>query len=123
MVGNDNTKIITIKVHVEVEPNTQANKLFTETTNNISVKCISKNDMLAFDGNAIFEYVLSFGIGVASGVVGNYIYNAIHNATKKLEIDGRRTRLTEESISQAIETIRIMLTEAQDKNNTNVDKK
>lgn len=66
---------------------------------------------LSFDGNQFVEFLITFSVGVASGVVGNYIYNAIHTATKKLEINGRRTRLTEESISQAIETIKQMLEE------------
>ena len=128
MVGNDNSKIISVKIHMEVESKTQADKLFadseTEIANeNINIKLISKNDTLAFDGNLVFEYLISFGVGVASGVVGNCIYNAIHNAAKKLEINGRRTRLTEESISQTIETIKLMLAETENRKNTDMDKK
>ena len=128
MVGNDNSKMISVKIYMEVEPKTQVDKIFAKNKiefadKNICVELIAKNDTLAFDGNLVLQYLVSFGIGVASGVVGNCIYNAIHNAAKKLEINGRRTRLTEESISQTIETIKLMLAESEGCNNTVTDKK
>lgn len=128
MVGNDNSKIISVKIYMEVESRTQADKLFTDSktevaNGNITIELISKNDILAFDGNLVFEYLISFGIGVASGVVGNCIYNAIHNVAKKIEINGRRTRLTEESISQTIETIKLMLAETEKYKNTDANEK
>ncbi len=127
MVGNDCSRIISIKIHMEVESKIQADKLFADsaigiTNENFSVKLISQNDTLGFDGNLVFEYLISFGIGVASGVIGNYIYNAIHNAAKKLEINDRRTRLTEESISQAIETIKLMLLETEENKKVDANK-
>lgn len=119
MVGNDCSKMMSIKISMEVDSNIPCKSLFaktkSKTTNNseidFTVKLLKENDTLSFDGNQFVEFLITFSVGVASGVVGNYIYNAIHTATKKLEINGRRTRLTEESISQAIETIKQMLEE------------
>ena len=119
MVGNDSLKMMSIKISMEVDSNISSKSLFkkakAQNANNsemdITVKSLKGNDTLSFDGNQFVEFLITFSVGVASGVVGNYIYNAIHTATKKLEINGRRTRLTEESISQAIETIKEMLEE------------
>lgn len=119
MVGNDSSKMMSIKISMEVDSNIPSKSLFakvkSENTNNseidITVKLLKENDTLSFDGNQFVEFLITFSVGVTSGVVGNYIYNAIHTATKKLEINGRRTRLTEESISQAIDTIKAMINE------------
>lgn len=119
MVGNDSSKMISIKISMEVESKTSTNDIFadvkaqkTDNSNTIiTTELLTENDTLSFDGNQFVEFLMTFSVGVASGVVGNYIYNAIHATTKKLEINGRRTRLTEESISQAIETIKEMVAE------------
>ena len=75
----------------------------------ITIKNLSKNNTLSFDGNQVIEFLISFSMSIASGVIGNYIYNAIHSSARKIEINNRRTRLTEESISQAIETAKELL--------------
>lgn len=128
MVGNDNSEMISLKLYVEVEPKTKIDKLFTKESvkkidESINVELLSKKDSLAFNGNLELEYLIAFGIGVASGVVGNCIYNAICSVVKKLEINGRRTKLTEEGISQAIETVKLMLAESETTNNTKNDEK
>ena len=56
-------------------------------------------------GGATASLLLSFSVGVASGVIGNVIYAALCKGIKKLELNGRRTRITEEGITQVIETI------------------
>lgn len=121
MVGNDNSKTISIKISVEVEPQTQIDRLFAKerlqnSNKYISAELLSSNNTLAFDGSQLVEYLISFSIGVASGVVGNCIYNAIHTMAKKIEINGHRTRLTEENITQAIETIKALVDATDSKN-------
>lgn len=114
MVGNDSSKMMSIKISMEVDSNVPGKSLFakvkSQNTNNseidITVKLLKENDTLSFDGNQFVEFLITFSVGVASGVVANYIYNAIHTVTKKIEINGRRTRLTEESIAQTIDTIK-----------------
>jgi hypothetical protein len=110
---------MSIKISMEVDSNIPNKNLFTEAKSQnsndseivITAKLLQEDDALFFDGNQFVEFLITFSVGVASGVVGNYIYNAIHTIAKKLKIDGRRTRLTEESISQAIQTIKEMLEE------------
>ena len=127
MVGNDKLGTISIKLSMEMESTAVSENLFTKDkiqkcTNfcgEICVEPLAENNTLSFDGNQFVEFLVTFSVGVASGVVGNYIYNAIHAAAKKLEINGRRTRITEESIAQAIETIREMLNETSSTDNEN----
>lgn len=119
MVGNDKLGTISIKLSMEMGSVAVSEDLFTKDkiekhTNlygEICAEPLAENHTLSFDGNQFVEFLITFSVGVASGVVGNYIYNAIHAAARKLEINGRRTRITEESIAQAIETIREMLNE------------
>lgn len=119
MVGNDKLGTISIKLSMEMGSAAVSEDLFTKDkiekyTNSFGEICaepLVKNHTLSFDGNQLVEFLITFSVGVASGVVGNYIYNAIHASARKLEINGRRTRITEESIAQAIETIREMLNE------------
>ncbi len=118
MVDNDYAKIIELKISMEIDPQMQAQTLFFNDRSDSIHSCqgviradVFDNDIFSFDGNKLVEILISFSIGVASGVVGNIIYNAIHSAAKKLEINGRRTRLTEESITQAIETIKELFLE------------
>lgn len=126
MVGNDSSKLMSIKISMEVDSNIPSKSLFanvkSQNSNDseqvITVNLLENKGTLSFDGNQFVEFLITFSVGVASGVVGNYIYNAIHTVTKKLEIDGRRTRLTEESISQAIETIKEMLNQKEQGDNS-----
>lgn len=119
MVGNDSSRMMSINISMEINSKTPITNIFvkegTQNNNNfdgvITAELLPKNDILSFGGNQFVEFVITFSVGVASGVVGNYIYNAIHKMTKKIEINGRRTRLTEEGISQAIETIKELLEE------------
>ncbi len=119
MVGNNTSKMISIKISMEIDSNISSESLFvkekSQNTNNsetgITVKTLTENETLSFDGTQFVEFLITFSSGVASGVVGNYIYNAIHTAAKRININDRRTRLTEESISQAIEIIAEMLKE------------
>lgn len=119
MVGNDKLATVSIKLSMEMESTAVSKNLFTnekiqkctDLCGEICIEPLAENSTLSFDGNQFVEFLITFSVGVASGVVGNYIYNAIHAAARKLEINGRRTRITEESIAQAIETIREMLNE------------
>ena len=122
MVGNDNSKMISINISMEIESNTPIESILTmlqtqedNLAPSITIKNLSKNNTLSFDGNQVIEFLISFSMSIASGVIGNYIYNAIHSSARKIEINNRRTRLTEESISQAIETAKELLTKTEEK--------
>lgn len=125
MVGNDKLGTVSIKLSMEIDSTSVGENLFkkgkieqrTDLCEEICVEPMAENTTLSFDGNQFVEFLITFSVGVASGVVGNYIYNAIQAAARKLEINDRRTRITEESISQAIETIREMLNEKSDTDN------
>lgn len=118
MVDNYYTKMINVRISMEVNHRVQTQDLFIHDQSD-GIYCgqeiirtdVIDNDILCFDGNKLVEILISFSIGVASGVVANIIYNAIHGVAKKIEINGRRTRLSEDSITQAIETIKELLQE------------
>ena len=124
MVGENNKQMTSAKIEVELETLKQIEKIFGSVDSGHSIqfcdgkieaKLMSIDNSLAFDGGLTAEIMLSFSIGVASGVVANAIYTAIGVWVKKLEINGRRTRITEESIEQAIETIREIVLSSEEK--------
>lgn len=78
---------------------------------------MSTGNSLAFAGLLTAELVLTFSIGVASGVIANAIYDAIRFGVKKIEINGRRTRVTKESIAKTLEAIKEMELSAKYKRN------
>ena len=91
MVGNDSSKLMSIKISMEVDSNIPSKSLFanvkSQNSNDseqvITVNLLENKGTLSFDGNQFVEFLITFSVGVASGVVGNYIYNAIHTVTKK----------------------------------------
>lgn len=110
----NNRKIISIKIEAELDTLAQIEKIFGGINNGHSIQfsegdaeltLISVGNTISFDGGLTAELLLTFSIGVASGVVGNFIYKVLYDGIRKLEINGRRTRTTEESITQAIETM------------------
>jgi hypothetical protein len=132
MVGKNNVEIISVEIEAELESLEQIKKLFDGTDNGCSVQLcdgraeltlMSTGNSLAFDGGSIAEFILTFSIGVATGVVANALYAAICADIKKIEIHGRRTRITEESIAQTLETIKNMILLLDDKNGKNLAKK
>ena len=113
MVGNNRKEIIDAKIEVEFETLSNIESLFGSleagqslqlNDGEIELKLISAGDTIAFDGGFTAEILISFSVGVASGVVGNVVYAALCGWVKKLTFDERRTRMTEESITQVIET-------------------
>lgn len=115
MVEKDNKEIVSVKITAELESLTQIEKIFNDVTEgntiqlcggNAELKLLTVGDTLSFSGGSTVELLVSFSIGVASGVVGNFIYDVICKGIKKLEINGRRTRIKEENITQTIETIK-----------------
>jgi hypothetical protein len=61
---------------------------------------------LGFVEGSVALLVISFGLGVTSGVVANAVYAALGSALKSLTIDGRGVRPKEAELEQALETIR-----------------
>lgn len=89
-------------MEVDVNTSVQSIKNLQAKHQNIIVK-IQENNSLTFNGNMLVELLISFPVWVASVVVGNYVYGLIRPMAKKVEMDGQRTRVAEESITQHIE--------------------
>ena len=62
---------------------------------------------------------ITFVLGVSSGVVGNLLYAKLIAGAKKLEISNKRTRISEEKVVEAIETIQQYVKENQEGNQLN----
>ena len=130
MVGKNNQEVVSIKIEAELESLEQIRKIFNGVEKdsiaqfcdrNATLKLLSAGDTLAFSGGAEVELLLTFSVGVASGVIGNLVYSAICSGIKKLVMNGRRTRITEENITQAIETMKelVLLSKEKDSSNCN----
>lgn len=128
MVGKNNQQIVSITIGAELESLEQIKKLFSNIEKgntiqlcdeNVELKLLTAGDTLCFSGGVEVELLLSFSVGVASGIVGNLIYNAICIGIKKLEINGHRTRITEENITQAIETIKNLIVSSEENAHSN----
>lgn len=58
-----------------------------------------------FDGVTFVTLSLSFGAGVASGIIANALYSAVGTVVKKIRIEGREVRLHDEYFAETIEKI------------------
>lgn len=115
MKKTNDRETISVKIEVELDTLEQIEKIFScvDNKNAISlcdgeaeIKLITAGNTMSFDGGATATLLLSFSVGVASGVVGNIIYALLCKGIKKLELNGRRTRITEENITEVLETIK-----------------
>lgn len=106
-------EIVSIRIEAELDTLEQIEKIFgsVDTDNSIKLcdgevelKLLEAGNVLSFNGGLTAELLLSFSVGVASGVVGNLIFKLLCDHVKKLSLNGRRTRITEETITQVIET-------------------
>ena len=79
MVGKNNAGVISVKIEIELETLDNIKKLFGTIDNGCTIqiydgeaefKLLSAGNSLSFDGGLTAEILLSFSIGVASGVVG-----------------------------------------------------
>lgn len=116
MVGKNNEELVSVKIEIELETLDNIKKLFGTIDNGCIIqiydgeaelKLLTAGNSLSFDGGLTAEILLSFSIGVASGVVGNFIFAALCKGAKKLTLNNRRTRITEETITQVIETTKV----------------
>ena len=105
-----NSGIINIRMELELDGLENIRQTFGTIENGRTIqiyneeaelKIISSDDLLSFDGGTIIEFMLTFSVNVAAGVIGNYIYNLCKNG-KKLTLNNRRTRIKEETIKQAL---------------------
>ncbi len=128
MVEKNSQQITSVNIEVEFETLEQIKILFGSHEPGGSVKLcdgdaelklISTDNRLAFDGGFTVELLLSFSMGVACELVASAILSAIRSGIKKLEINGRRTRTSEESVSQALETIKKLVSSTKDLKHTN----
>lgn len=116
MVGKNNKELVYVKIEMELETLEDIKSLFGSIDGECSIqfcdgdaelKLLTAGNTLSFDGGLTAEILLSFSIGVASGVVGNFIFASLCNGVKKLTLNNRRTRITEETITQVIETTKV----------------
>lgn len=56
----------------------------------------------AFGFSETLQFVLSFGSGVASGIVANWIFQKIHGRATKLKIERVEVELNKESIERIL---------------------
>ena len=112
MVGKNNLELVTVKIEVELKTIEGSQKIFRDVQaghsvefNNgeIKLELLSVDNALSFDGGLIVEYLLSFSLGVASSVVGNFLFLSLCDQGKKLTINGRRALITEENITRIID--------------------
>lgn len=124
MVGKNSQELVSIRMEAELESleqikeifgNLQKDKILQFCDGNAELELLSAGDTLAFSGGAEVEFLLTFSLGVASNVIANFICTAICSGMKKLVLNGRRTRITEENITQAIETIKELVTLSKEK--------
>ena len=118
MTRKENRETISVKIEAEFDTLEQIEKIFAGVDNKSPIqlcdgkaelKLITAGNTISFDGGLTATLLLTFSIGVASGVVGTLIYSMLCKDIKKLELNSRRTRITEENITQAIETIKNMV--------------
>jgi len=115
MLRTSGGEVISIKIEAELDNLEQIEKMFNGIGSNdivkldgdeVEIKLVSTDNTKSFDGGFIVHLLLSFPVGVAAGVVGNLIYAALCKDIKKLELNDRRTRIIENSITQKIEEIK-----------------
>lgn len=120
MVGKNNTELVSVKIEIELETLDNIKKIFGNSDNNstiqicdgeVELELLTAGDVLSFDGGLTAEILLSFSVGVASGVVGNFIFASLCKGAKKLTLNNRRTRITEETITKVIETTKVTVVE------------
>ena len=107
------SETISVRIEVELDTLEQIEQLFGSIDNKSPIQlCDGKAELrllaagntISFDGGSMATLLLSFSVSVASGVVANIIFAALCKGIKKLELNGRRTRITEKNIAQVIET-------------------
>ena len=76
------------------------------------IEVAGRDEGMGFDQSTLITLALSFSAGVASGVVANAVYAVCGTAVRALTISGRRVRVTEKDIEQAIKTL---ITHAEDR--------
>jgi len=116
VVGKNNTKVVCVKIELELESLDNINSLFKSNgdTNSIQfcdkefeLTLLSAGNELSFGGGVTAELLMTFSMGVASGVVGNFIFSYLCKQAKKLSLNNQRTLIKEEKITQVIETTKV----------------
>jgi len=72
----------------------------------VAVKLLSYEEGLGFTDSILIELLLSFGMGVASGIVANAIYNSFGKGTRRLTLGGMPVRIDIDELEKALDTIR-----------------
>lgn len=117
MVGKNKLEVVSIKIELELESLEDIRNLFDKNAGNdsihlnydeIELKLVSESDELSFGGEATVELLMTFSVGVASGVVGNIIYTYLCSHAKKLLLNNQRTLLKEEKITKVVETTKVI---------------
>lgn len=116
MVGKNNTKVVCVKIELELETLDNINSLFKSNCNTKSIQLcdeeveltlLTAGNELSFGGGVTAELLMSFSVGVASGVVGNFIFSYLCDQAKKLTLNNQRTLIKVENITHVIETTKV----------------
>lgn len=124
MVGDSQEQNVVINLSLEVDSldniltffNGKQKQQISSSGVTTEVELISTNNSLNFVGGYLVELAITFVLGVSSGVVGNLLYAKLIAGAKKLEISNKRTRISEEKVVEAIETIQQYVKENQEGN-------
>ena len=124
MVGNDQGQNVVVNLSLEVDSLDSILRFFdgkqkrqiSSSGVTCEVELISTNNSLNFIGGYLVEIMISFAVGVSSGIVGNMIFSKLIEGAKKLEVCNKRTRISEEKVEEAIETIQQYVKENQEHN-------
>lgn len=121
MVGeNSNARELSVELEVEVESlellekffggcEPRARHVFADSRG--SFELIDFEEGIGFADVTTATLLVTFAIGVGTGVVANVIYDAIGAGLRRLTADKRRVRPTRKELEQALETVKLLASE------------
>ncbi|MCG8043913.1 MAG: hypothetical protein JAY72_21190 [Candidatus Thiodiazotropha endolucinida] len=71
-----------------------------------SIKIVSVEEGLAFGDTTLYEIALTFGSGVATGIIANALTAILGKGVRRMVLNGRRVRPTERDVERALDVIR-----------------
>jgi len=80
------------------------NKTSVELADNVIVETVKLEEGLGFLDSVTVTMLMSFGMGVSSGIVANAIYSALGKGIQKISLNGRRIRPNKDELIKALET-------------------
>ena len=72
----------------------------------VSVELVSSDEGLGFDETTLVTLAISFGVGVASGVVANYVFDSLGKSIRRINVNKNRVRPNREDLTRALDLIK-----------------